>query len=123
MPARFWVVSGAAPALAMLLSGCSVADGLKVGFPTAARIGRGESIARNVCAACHGVRPGHASSRPGAPNFVAISRRYTPRGLARELDAIAEVGHYGMPVIRITPDDQRDLVAYVASLKPPIADR
>jgi len=121
MPVEFRVV--AAPVIAVLLSGCSVAEGLRVGFPTASRIGRGESVARNVCAACHAVRPGQASARSGAPTFMTISRRYTPRGLDRELDAIAEVGHYGMPVIRITPNDQRDLIAYIASLRPPAADR
>jgi mono/diheme cytochrome c family protein len=123
MAAGIRVVAGLAPALAVLLSGCSVAEGLRVGFPTASRIGRGESVARNVCAACHAVRPGQASARSGAPTFMTISRRYTPRGLDRELDAIAEVGHYGMPVIRITPNDQRDLITYIASLRPPAADR
>jgi len=123
MPARLTIASALASALAVLLSGCALTQGLRVGFPTAARIERGESVAQTVCAACHAVRPGQKSPRADAPNFVMISQRYTARGLGRELEAVVEVGHFGMPVIRITPDDQQDLIAYVMSLKPQAADR
>ena len=104
--------------VAVMASGCaSLRDRLTLGFGEVTRIERGEDHFRKVCAACHGqgTRP---SPNPAAPPVERIARRYSATGLGRELEAIAEVGHYGMPVLRISPRDRRDVVAFVASLKP-----
>jgi len=111
-----WV---AACGLVILLSGCTLREGVPVGFGEMSRIRHGESVARKVCAACHAIPPGQVSPRPDAPEFTKIAQRYSPRGLGRELEAIGEVGHYGMPVLRLTREDRDNLVAYMASLKAP----
>jgi mono/diheme cytochrome c family protein len=112
-----WALMVFAPAIASLIGGCALMSGIDEDLASAAMVSRGEAYAQSVCAACHGVGRGQVSARAGAPIFREIARRYTPSGLERELEAIAEVGHYDMPRIRIAPADRADLIVYVASLQ------
>ena len=103
--------------LAATATGCaSPRTGFSVGFGEAARIRHGEDHFRKVCAACHGV-DGRPGPNPAAPPVERIARRYSATGLARELEAVSEVGHYGMPVVRISAHDRRNLVAYLIHVK------
>jgi mono/diheme cytochrome c family protein len=105
-----------APALAVLLNGCVMARGLQEGFPAAFSVHHGQAVARKVCAACHAVDQGQ-SSLPGAPTLSQVSKKYSDSGLRLEMETITEIGHYSMPAVRISSKDQRDLVAYIASLR------
>jgi len=116
---RLSLVFWSASCLGFLVAACSSTSPLRVGFAESDRIVRGKAFAERRCASCHAVSPGAASPRPDAPLFPVIGGKFTPSGLGRELEAIVEVGHYGMPPTAIAPSDQQDLVSYITSMKPP----
>jgi cytochrome c len=97
------------------LAGCGGIGKTFIGQDLSA-VGRGRSFAEVQCATCHAVGRGGDSPKPSAPPFGTIRLRYNELSLERELQAIGEVGHYGMPVLRIEPADRRDLIAYIESL-------
>ncbi len=108
-------------ALAIGIAGCAeLRNDLRLGFAETARIERGKAHFHSVCVACHGEGSQPSPNRI-APRVEMIAQRYSPQGLARELEAIADVGHYGMPTVRTTPAERRDLVAFISSLQSPSA--
>lgn len=117
-PERASLTALAPAVLALLLSACGTLKGLEIGFPQAAQLQHGERIARNVCAACHDIGRETKARRAVAPAFVAISRKYSSSGLTLQMDAIAAIGHYSMPAIPLSAKEQRDLVAYIGTLRP-----
>jgi mono/diheme cytochrome c family protein len=85
---------------------------------------RGHTLAAGVCAACHSIEAGAAVVAPSpnhdAPTFVSVAN--TPGMTATALTAFIYTPHHLMPDLVIPPDDARDLIAYILSLKkvPPI---
>lgn len=77
---------------------------------------RGRLYALRSCAGCHAVGVLSASPNPNAPSFSAIRLRYNSLSLPRRLAAISENGHYEMPPIHMTPDEIREIVAFVESI-------
>lgn len=80
---------------------------------------RGQTIAHDTCARCHGVGAAEDSRNAGAPRFVVIAGRYNELSLEDRLTQIAKEGHYEMPPQPISRDDIRALVAYIQSLSQP----
>lgn len=80
---------------------------------------RGQVIAHETCARCHGIGSGQESRNAGAPRFVVIARRYNEISLEDRLGEIAKQGHYEMPPQPISRDDIRSLTAYIESLAQP----
>jgi mono/diheme cytochrome c family protein len=77
---------------------------------------RGYRVAARECSSCHAVDRLGESPKPTAPPFRDIRRRYNELSLAREFQAISEVGHYEMPAKPISKGDGEDLIAYIESL-------
>lgn len=77
---------------------------------------RGRFYALRSCAGCHAVGALGSSPNPNAPSFSAIRLRYNALSLPRRLAEISENGHYEMPPIAMTPDEIRDIVAYVETI-------
>lgn len=100
-------------AAALALSGC--ADLRPVSDPATAR---GRTVAQRDCAACHAVEPGGVSPRPQAPAFGSTEMRHTT-GLEGRVAELARLGHYGMPPLKLSPADARDVTAYIQSLGSP----
>lgn len=76
----------------------------------------GRDIATTVCAACHMVGKGESQSPPGgAPAFARIAA--TPGMTSIALSAILLSSHRNMPNIMLQPDERRDVIAYILSLK------
>jgi cytochrome c len=77
---------------------------------------RGREIARNICAACHVVSKGQiASPRSEAPPFPVLAA--TPGMTTIALTAALLTSHRQMPNIVLQPDERRDVIAYILSLK------
>ena len=76
----------------------------------------GAQWANNVCAECHATRAGQAQSPNGrAPTFVELAN--TPDMTSAALTVALTTPHAGMPMFVLTPEQRRDIVAYVLSLK------
>jgi mono/diheme cytochrome c family protein len=79
-------------------------------------VGRGAEIARSLCAACHVVVGGQPAVPNGqAPPFSAIAS--TPGMTSIALSAALMTSHRLMPNIILEPDQRRDVIAYILSLK------
>ena len=106
--------------LAMAAVGASACASLGqwAGGADLSAIGRGRAYAERECARCHAITGIGDSPNPAAPNFGSIRLRYVGPALERELEAIAEVGHYAMPPLRTESSDRRDLIAYIEAQVP-----
>jgi mono/diheme cytochrome c family protein len=76
---------------------------------------RGESLAREVCLACHAVSKGQSSSDPRAPAFEAIA---DTRGMsAMALNVALLSPHRDMPNLALSADERADVIAYILALR------
>jgi mono/diheme cytochrome c family protein len=79
-------------------------------------IGNGREIARTVCAACHVVARGQlVSPNSEAPPFPMLAA--TPGMTTIALTAALLTSHRKMPNIILQPDERRDVIGYILSLK------
>jgi mono/diheme cytochrome c family protein len=78
-------------------------------------VARGLAFAQDICATCHAVTPGHASPNPAAPPFETIARMPGMNALA--LNVWLHSAHPTMPNVAVTPEQARDLSAYLETLK------
>jgi mono/diheme cytochrome c family protein len=76
----------------------------------------GRDFAREVCAACHEVEGQDVGSpHPDAPTFRRIA--VEPGMTATALFVILRTPHREMPDLVLTPDETRDVAAYILTLK------
>ena len=79
-------------------------------------VGHGREIAQTICAACHVVAKGQlVSPNSEAPPFPALAA--TPGMTTIALTAALLTSHRLMPNIVLQPDERRDVIAYILSLK------
>jgi mono/diheme cytochrome c family protein len=82
----------------------------------ASEVGHGREIARTICSECHIVAKGQTvSPNSEAPPFPSLAA--TPGMTAIALTAALLTSHRRMPNIILQPDDRRDVIAYILSLK------
>jgi len=76
----------------------------------------GLALAQRVCSECHAIRSGQMPlpSSP-APTFLEFAT--TPGMTAAALTAALATPHAGMPMLELTADQRRDLIAYILSLR------
>jgi hypothetical protein len=99
----------------LMLGACAALGGrLHHAPPTAAE--RGHAVARRACAACHAIEAAGVSPAPKAPAFASVEMRHTASLESRVAD-LTRLGHYGMPPVKLSPDEVRELVAYIASFE------
>ena len=78
--------------------------------------GQGLVLARQICSECHTVDQSQAPSpNPAAPRFETISN--VPGMTAIALSAVLQTSHRTMPNVMLTPDQLRNVVAYILSLR------
>jgi mono/diheme cytochrome c family protein len=99
-------------AVAALAAGVGSATAQEIGQPP-----KGLAVAERLCADCHAIGRKEATSpNPAAPRFEAIA---ASRGMsATALNAALQTSHRTMPNIILEPDDLRNLIAYILSLRP-----
>jgi mono/diheme cytochrome c family protein len=79
-------------------------------------VGHGREIAQTICAACHVVAKGQlVSPNSEAPPFPVLAT--TPGMTTIALTAALLTSHRLMPNIVLQPDERRDVIAYILSLK------
>jgi mono/diheme cytochrome c family protein len=79
-------------------------------------VGHGRQIAQTICVACHVVSRGQrVSPNSEAPPFPMIAE--TPGMTSIALTAALLTSHRLMPNIILEPDERRDVIAYILSLK------
>jgi mono/diheme cytochrome c family protein len=79
-------------------------------------VGHGREIAHTICAACHVVAKGQlVSPNSEAPPFPMLAA--TPGMTTIALTAALLTSHRQMPNIILEPDERRDVIAYILSLK------
>ena len=97
----------------------AVAAAVTVAWPVYAQegnVGRGAGIARSICAACHVVARGQlAAPNSQAPPFPTIAS--TPGMTSIALTAALMTSHRLMPNIVLEPEERRDVIAYILSLR------
>ena len=97
----------------------AVAAAVTVAWPVYAQegnVGRGAGIAQSICAACHVVARGQlATPNSQAPPFPTIAS--TPGMTSIALSAALMTSHRLMPNIILEPEERRDVIAYILSLK------
>ncbi len=82
----------------------------------AGNVGHGREIAQNICSACHVVSRGQrVSPNTEAPPFPNLAD--TPGMTSIALSAALLTSHRLMPNIILEPDERRDVIAYILSLK------
>jgi mono/diheme cytochrome c family protein len=77
---------------------------------------RGRAIAERWCASCHLVGPGQSQAASDPPSFASIAQRNPS-----EIDALAGFladPHPPMPKLSLSREEIRDLLAYIATLRP-----
>lgn len=78
---------------------------------------RGQVFAQRVCAQCHAVRRSQIDSpNPDAPTFPVIAQ--VPGMTALALTVALQNSHNVMPDLVLEPQDRRDVIAYILSLRP-----
>jgi mono/diheme cytochrome c family protein len=96
-------------AATMVASVCALAQ-------EADNVGHGRQIAQTICVACHIVeRDQRVSPNSEAPPFPLIAA--TPGMTSIALTAALLMSHRLMPNIILDPEDRRDVIAYILSLK------
>jgi mono/diheme cytochrome c family protein len=76
----------------------------------------GHAFAVRVCSECHMVEARGAGTSPGgAPAFAAVAG--TAGISATALGIFFQTSHHSMPNFILAPADQRDVIAYILSLK------
>lgn len=98
-----------------LLIGNALAEN---GYPNdPASLASGHELAEIHCAVCHAVGQTDASSRPGAPAFRYLSRRYPVSNLEESLAEGIVTGHEGMPEFTFEPADIDVFLGYLSSIQ------
>ena len=76
----------------------------------------GLEIARESCAACHSIlQVEYRSPNPNAPSFAHIAN--VPGMSAIALHVALQSPHKTMPNVMFEPDELRNLIAYILTLK------
>jgi mono/diheme cytochrome c family protein len=97
-------------AAVLALAGCAALRPLPI-----SEVARGHEVARRDCSVCHAVEPGGVSPRSRAPAFGSLEMRHTS-GLEGRVAQLARLGHYGMPPLKLSPAEARDVTTYIQSL-------
>jgi mono/diheme cytochrome c family protein len=98
--------------LAFFALGGAVAHAQEVGDAEA-----GHEFARSLCATCHAVDGDQAASpHPNAPSFRRIATE--PGMTATALFVILQNPHREMPDLILKPEEMRNVIAYILTLKP-----
>ncbi|MDF2971494.1 MAG: cytochrome c [Microvirga sp.] len=94
-----------------MLAGLSSAAAQDAGDP---RLGL--DVARESCATCHAIlRVEDRSPNPNAPSFSHIAK--VPGMTAMALHVALQSPHKTMPNLMFEPDELRNLIAYILTLK------
>jgi mono/diheme cytochrome c family protein len=101
-------------ALAALAGGCAGVGGA----PGDRDVEAGHRFVQRACAGCHAIGPQGASPNPHSPPFRTVSGLLPGPSLESELESIARRGHVEMPPIYMTPDEIRDVAAYIRAVAP-----
>jgi mono/diheme cytochrome c family protein len=102
-------------ALAAALGGCASA----VGAPERQEVAAGGAFAHRACAGCHAIGRTGESPNPHSPPFRALAAQLPGPALEAQLGSIAERGHVEMPPIYMTPEELRQVAAYIRSVAGP----
>jgi mono/diheme cytochrome c family protein len=97
--------------IASMLAGLAPAAAQEAGDP---RVGL--DVARESCATCHAIlRVEDRSPNPDAPSFSHIAN--VPGMTAMALHVALQSPHKTMPNVMLEPDELRNLIAYILTLK------
>jgi mono/diheme cytochrome c family protein len=77
---------------------------------------QGQAFAQRVCAKCHAVQRSEIRSpNPAAPTFPVIAD--VPGMTAMALTVVLQSAHDAMPDLVLEPQERRDVIAYILSLR------
>lgn len=77
----------------------------------------GRAFLANHCTACHAIDTTGDSPNPQSPPFRILERKYPVEDLAESMAEGLFVGHDGMPEFVLSPDQIRDVLAYLKSIQ------
>jgi cytochrome c len=103
------IISAAAVATMLATSSTYAQDGDRV---------EGLALARRICSECHTVdRSPAPSPNPASPRFETIAK--VPGMTGAALSVALLTPHRTMPNVMLTPEQLRNIVAYILSLQQP----
>ncbi|MCR5879299.1 cytochrome c [Phenylobacterium sp. J367] len=100
-------------ALGLLAAACATSREPAAGGAFSPSALAGERLAWRACAGCHAVGPTGDSPSSAAPRFRDLSLKFNPLSLEHRLGQISRDGHYEMPPVFISPEEARQLTAYI----------
>ena len=83
-----------------------------------ADVAEGKTLAEANCAICHAIGPTGESTLKPAPPFRDIAQLYEPDEMEDAFNEGVPTEHPAMPDWQMTPDQARQLAAYIMSLRP-----
>jgi mono/diheme cytochrome c family protein len=104
----------AALTIAIALTGAACATSRA---PVPADQAAGREFVERACAGCHATARAGASRNADAPPFRDLARSRSDRELAAALADISRNGHIEMPPIYVTPAEQKQVIAYLRTLR------
>jgi mono/diheme cytochrome c family protein len=77
---------------------------------------QGLALARQICSECHTIDRSQAPSpNPASPRFETIAN--VPGMTAIALSAVLQSSHRTMPNVMLNPEELRNVIAYILSLR------
>ena len=106
-------------AAAALASGCASLGGARSQGPRlSGDAAAGQRFVQRACAGCHATGMLGDSPNPHSPPFRTVAGLLPGQALEGELESIARRGHVEMPPIYMTPDERRQVAAYIRAIAP-----
>jgi mono/diheme cytochrome c family protein len=100
----------------MALTALLIVGGAPVGAQDVGALVKGGEIAEQICAECHAVHKGQRRSpNAQAPTFETVATTSGMTSIA--LSAALQTSHRAMPNIILADDDQKNIIAYILSLR------
>lgn len=92
-------------------------DACSAGNAPGELVAKGQAIAEEKCARCHGIGLEDQSTHKAAPPFRDVAQRYPIENLAEALAEGIVSGHPDMPVFVFGPADIEAFLAYLDHLR------
>jgi len=109
------------PALLSIAAAAALGAACATTQPAAPDVSTGRAFLERACAGCHGIGLMDRSPNPHAPPLRHLALTRTDSELASALEEVSARGHVEMPPIYVTPQERREVLIYLHTLRGGVA--